>query len=223
VEVSGNLANLISSSAGLSKNENGRYTIAGQEFSQYAKFDLELREYYRISADPSKGNRLVGRLLIGAGLPYGNSAGTGMPYLKQYGVGGPNSVRAYAARQIGPGTYRPENGNELQTSFYDQVGDMRLEGNIEYRQDLFPYVKGAVFMDAGNTWLVNPDPQRPGGEFKVNSFFNQLAIGAGAGIRIDIQFFVIRFDYAFPLRAPYGTPDPEDKPGRLNLAIGYPF
>ena len=221
VEFSGNVANLVASSVGLSKNSRGRYTIAGQEFSQYTKLDLELREYYRISADPSKGNRIVGRLLVGAGLPYGNSAGTGMPYLKQYGVGGPNSVRAFAARSIGPGTYRPTTASDSRTSFYDQVGDLRLEGNIEYRQDLFPYVKGALFMDAGNIWLVNDDPQRPGGKFSTSTFLNQLAVGAGAGIRIDVQFFVIRFDYAFPLRAPAGTPT--NGAGRLNLAIGYPF
>jgi outer membrane translocation and assembly module TamA len=221
VEVSGNLANLISSGTSQPKNDKGRYTIAGEAFSQYTKFDLEFREYFRLSPDPSKGNRLVGRLLIGAGLPYGNSSGSGMPYLKQYGVGGPNSVRAFAARQIGPGTYRPTGGQTDLTSFYDQVGDMRLEGNIEYRQDLFPYVKGALFMDAGNVWLINDDPARPGGQFSPSTFLNQLAVGAGAGIRIDVQFFVIRFDYAVPLRAPYGTPT--DKAGRLNLAIGYPF
>ena len=221
VEFSGNVANLVSTSVGLAKNSRGRYTIAGQEFSQYTKVDLELREYYRLSADPSKGNRLVGRLLIGAGLPYGNSAGTGMPYLKQYGVGGPNSVRAFAARSVGPGTYKPASAADNQTSFYDQVGDLRLEGNIEYRQDLFPYVKGALFVDAGNIWLVNPDPQRQGGQFKANTFLNQLAVGAGAGIRIDVQFFVIRFDLAYPLTAPYGTPD--NQTPRLNLAIGYPF
>jgi hypothetical protein len=223
VEVSGNLANALASSFNLPKSDSGRYTIAGQEFSQYAKFDLELREYYRLSQDPSKGNRFVGRLLVGVGLPYGNSRGAGMPYLKQYGIGGPNSVRAYAARQIGPGTYRPSTTTDVRTSFYDQVGDMRLEGNIEYRQDLFPYVKGAVFLDAGNIWLINDDPQRPGGKFDPSTFLNQLAVGAGVGIRIDVQFFVIRFDYARPLRAPYGTPEGEDKAGRLNLAIGYPF
>ena len=184
---------------------------------------MELREYYRISPDPTKGNRIVGRLLIGAGMPYGNSRGTGMPYLKQYGIGGPNSVRAFAARQIGPGTYRPTDVTDQRTSFYDQVGDLRLEGNIEYRQDIVPYVKGAVFLDAGNVWLVNKDDQRPGGEFSPSTFLNQLAVGTGLGIRIDVQFFVIRFDYAIPLRAPYGTPTGSDKAGRLNLAIGYPF
>ena len=223
VEVSGNLAALLSSSIG-TKNDEGKYTIGNQVFSQYAKLDLELREYYRISADPAKGNRVVGRLLVGVGRPYGNS--NVLPYLKQYGIGGPNSIRAYAARQIGPGSYKPT-GADATNSFYDQVGDMRLEGNLEYRQDLFPYVKGALFVDAGNIWLVNDDPTRPGGKFSPSTFLNQLAVGAGAGIRIDVQFFVIRFDYAIPVRAGYGTPTDANgnvnRTGRLNLAIGYPF
>jgi outer membrane translocation and assembly module TamA len=221
-EVSGNVANAISSAVVGEKTPTEYYTIAGQRFAQYAKFDLELREYYRISANPTSGNRIVGRLQIGVGLPYGNSGGGSLPYLRQYGIGGPNSIRAYAARQIGPGSYRPTSTDLAKTfSYYDQVGDIRLEGNIEYRQDLFPYVKGAVFLDAGNIWLVNNDPQRPGGQFQASTFLQQLAVGTGLGLRIDVQFFVIRFDYAIPLRANYGTPD--DKTGRLNLAIGYPF
>jgi outer membrane protein assembly factor BamA len=221
-EVSGNIANAISSAVVGDKSPTEYYTIAGQRFAQYAKFDLELREYYRISANPTSGNRIVGRLQIGVGLPYGNSGGGSLPYLRQYGIGGPNSIRAYAARQIGPGSYRPTSTDLANSfSYYDQVGDIRLEGNLEYRQDLFPYVKGAVFLDAGNIWLVNNDPQRPGGQFQASTFLQQLAVGTGVGLRIDVQFFVIRFDYAIPLRANYGTPD--DKSGRLNLAIGYPF
>ncbi len=218
LEVSGNLASLVAGGLG-QRTDAGRLTLAGQEFSQYAKLDLELREYYRLSADPTKGNRLVARALIGVGAPYGNS--TVLPYLRQYGVGGPNSVRAFAARGIGPGAYRTP--TESRTSFYDQVGDLRLEGNLEYRQDLIPYLKGALFVDAGNIWLFNPDPTRPGGEFRANTFLQQLAIGYGAGLRVDIQFFVIRLDYALPLRAGYGTPTTAEKSGRLNLAIGYPF
>jgi outer membrane protein assembly factor BamA len=219
-EVSGNIANAVSSAVVGEKSPTEYYTIAGQRFAQYAKFDLELREYYRISANPTSGNRIVGRLQIGVGLPYGNSGGGTLPYLRQYGIGGPNSIRAYAARQIGPGSYKPA-PSDIVSNYYDQVGDLRLEGNIEYRQDLFPYVKGAVFLDAGNIWLVNNDPQRPGGQFQASTFLQQLAVGTGVGLRIDVQFFVIRFDYAIPLRANYGTPD--DKTGRLNLAIGYPF
>ena len=240
VEVSGNVAQAIASSIGTAKGPTGGYTILGQEFSQYTKFDLELREYFRLSQDPAKGNRLVGRLQAGVGLPYGNSKV--LPYPKQYGVGGPNSVRAFAARGIGPGTYHPTSTEQLNNKFYDQVGDIRLEGNLEYRQDLVPYVKGALFVDAGNIWLMNQDPGRPtlgadgqpdgkNGQFKASTFLKELAIGAGAGIRIDVQFFVIRFDYAFPLRAPYGAPTKPngdgttspDKAGRLSLAIGYPF
>ncbi|WP_375417269.1 BamA/TamA family outer membrane protein [uncultured Hymenobacter sp.] len=239
LEGSGNLAAALSNLSGAQKITNeagfGSYTLFGQQFSQYTKLDLELREYYRLSANPAVGNRLVARLQAGIGLPYGNSRV--LPYLRQYGIGGPNSIRAFAARQLGPGTYRPE-GSTIVNNYYDQVGDLRLEGNVEYRQDLFPYVKGAVFVDAGNIWLVNPDPSRPttdengqpdgrNGQFKPSTFFKELAVGAGVGLRIDVQFFVIRFDYAFPLRAPYGKPlDQNGKPdtaGRLNLAIGYPF
>ena len=220
VEVSGNLASAVSNALGTSRTD-GRYTVFGQPFSQYTKFDLELREYFRISQNPTSGNRIVARLQAGIGLPYGNSRDRSLPYLRQYGIGGPNSIRAFAAREIGPGTYRPAVATGTALTYYDQVGDIRLEGNLEYRQDLVPYLKGAVFVDAGNIWLANSDPDRPGGQFKASNIFNQLAVGAGAGLRIDVQFFVIRFDYAFPLLAPYGTP--ANKNGRLNLAIGYPF
>ncbi|WP_158011068.1 BamA/TamA family outer membrane protein [Hymenobacter lapidarius] len=229
IEGSGNVAQALATSIKTPEGPSGGKTLLGQEYSQYLKLDLEVREYYRISPDPASGNRIVARLLAGIGNPYGNSRV--LPYPKQYGIGGPNSVRAFAARGVGPGIYVPNTPGQTVNQFYDQVGDIRLEGNLEYRQDLFPYVKGAVFVDAGNIWLVNPDPGRPGGEFKMNSFLNQLAVGYGAGIRIDVQFFVIRFDYALPLRAPYGTPTKlnddgtrsPDKTGRLNLAIGYPF
>ncbi|MDO7850327.1 translocation and assembly module lipoprotein TamL [Hymenobacter convexus] len=230
VEGSGNLAQGIVSSSGAKKNDNGKYTIGGQEYSQYLKFDLEMREYYRISQNPTSGNRIVARLQAGIGTPYGNS--DVLPYPKQYGIGGPNSVRAFAARGIGPGTYKPATGEQTLNSFYDQVGDIRLEGNIEYRQDLVPYLKGALFLDAGNIWLANPDPGRQtfgadgqpdgkNGQFRPSTFLKELAVGAGAGLRVDVQFFVLRFDYAFPLSTPTGPPD--NQTGRFNLAIGYPF
>ncbi|GAA4051659.1 BamA/TamA family outer membrane protein [Hymenobacter glaciei] len=228
IEGSGNLAQGIASSFSFPKTD-GKYTIGSQQYSQYLKFDLEVREYYRINPNPASGNRIVARLQAGIGQPYGNS--DVLPYPKQYGIGGPNSVRAFPARGAGPGTYKPAAGDQTLNQFYDQVGDIRLEGNVEYRQDLFPYVKGAVFLDAGNIWLANPDLDRPGvnadgqpdgtnGQFKLSSFAKQLAVGGGVGIRIDVNFFVIRFDYAMPLREPSGK---TGGPGRLNLAIGYPF
>ncbi len=218
IESAGLLASGLSRLGGLGgEGEQGR-ELLGQEYSQYAKVDLELRNYYRVTSNPTSGNKIASRLLIGVGRPYGNS--DVMPYLKQYGIGGPNSVRAFAPREIGPGSYRPAQ-SELGTRFYDQVGDIRLEGNLEYRQDLFPYVKGALFVDAGNVWLVNEDSTRLGGQFKPGSFFKELAVGAGAGIRIDIQFIVIRLDAAVPVRVPYGGSPSRSM--RLNLGIGYPF
>ncbi|WP_449272047.1 BamA/TamA family outer membrane protein [Hymenobacter humi] len=181
MEVSGNVASALGNAFGMSQNSEGRYTVFKQPFSQYTKFDLELREYYRISADPASGNRIVARLQAGIGLPYGNSRDRSLPYLRQYGIGGPNSVRAFAPREIGPGTYKPVQNTDNVISYYDQVGDIRLEGNVEYRQDLVPYLKGAVFVDAGNIWLVNPDPDRPGGQFKASNIFNQARRGRRRG------------------------------------------
>ncbi|WP_345115388.1 BamA/TamA family outer membrane protein [Hymenobacter algoricola] len=230
VEVSGNLAYLASSLTGQTKQRNKdgseAYAVLGQQFSQYTKVDLELRNYFRTSPNPTSGNKIATRLLIGSGLPYLNS--TVLPYLKQYGIGGPNSVRAFPARGIGPGTYMPTTTRQEATNFYDQVGDLRLEANAEYRQDLFPYVKGALFVDAGNIWLVNEDPKRRGGQFSPSTFFNELAVGAGAGIRIDVQFFVIRFDVAVPVRYPDGRTSNVDGSARssapvFNIAIGYPY
>lgn len=256
LQLSGNLAYLLQNLSGVSKttNDDGTraYSLFGQQYSQYTQVNLEFRNYYRTSSNPTSGNKIATRLLIGAGVPYLNSST--MPYLKQYGIGGPNSVRAFNARGIGPGTYRPTDAqNESNSGFYDQVGDIRIEANAEYRQDLFPYVKGALFVDAGNVWLVNGDPSRPtydengnpdgeNGQFKFNTFLKQLAIGAGAGIRIDVQFFVIRLDAAYPLVYPYKnstfTVPSTTVPGqldniranetgykaiKLNIGIGYPF
>ncbi|OON68174.1 BamA/TamA family outer membrane protein [Hymenobacter sp. CRA2] len=233
LELAGNLASVLSNGTSTAADGRTQKEIFGQAFSQYAKVDLEFRNYYRISQNPTSGNRFATRLLVGLGMPYGNSRV--LPYLKQYGIGGPNSVRAFGARYIGPGGYVPQTDDQINNRFYDQVGDIRLEANAEYRQDLFPYVKGALFVDAGNIWLANSDPERKDAEFKPGSFLTQLAVGAGAGIRIDIQFLVIRLDYAVPMLVPYkrsdipqGKEDLFPKPGkltdgRLNLAIGYPF
>ncbi|MDQ2773148.1 MAG: BamA/TamA family outer membrane protein, partial [Bacteroidota bacterium] len=127
VEGSGNLAQALATTVKTPEGPSGGHTILGQEYSQYLKFDLELREYYRVSPDPTSGNRIVARLLAGVGNPYGNSRV--LPYPKQYGIGGPNSVRAFAARGIGPGTYAPTSASQTVNQFYDQVGDIRLEGN----------------------------------------------------------------------------------------------
>ncbi|HEX8038461.1 MAG TPA: BamA/TamA family outer membrane protein, partial [Chryseosolibacter sp.] len=159
---------------------------------------------------------------------------------------GSNSVRAFPARTIGPGTYNvnetvpsPANPEQTQNTryFIDQRGDIKLEGNAELRFDIVRFLKGAVFVDAGNIWLMRDDPMRPGGTFRKDLFLSELAVGTGAGLRFDFNFFLLRFDLAFPLRKPYLPPgerwvldkidlaSPSWRSDNLilNIAIGYPF
>jgi outer membrane protein insertion porin family len=222
MDVAGNLLNGLSN---LSNSESGK--VFGLEYAQYAKVDLDVRYYYR----PAVEHTIATRLWAGMGVPIGNSLS--LPYIKQFFSGGPNSVRAFRIRSIGPGTYRPDPTST--SSFFDQSGDIRLEGNVEYRFPIFSFLKGALFMDAGNIWLWNENEALPGGKFGKD-WFKELAVGTGIGLRVDVQFFVIRFDLASPLRYPY-LPEGErwgnnwdigSKTWRrdnlnLNFAIGYPF
>jgi outer membrane protein assembly factor BamA len=222
IDLAGNLLNGINS---LTNKDQGKFL--GLQYAQYAKFDLDLRYYFR----PAKGHTIATRVLAGAGFPFGNSVS--LPYTKQFFSGGPHSVRSFRIRSIGPGTYKPENFDV--NSYFDQSGDIRFEGNIEYRFPIVSILKGALFMDAGNIWLMNENEALPGGKF-TKSWAKELAVGTGIGLRIDIQFFVIRFDFATPLRVPY-LPEGErwsnsfdigSKSWRrqnliFNFAIGYPF
>lgn len=165
------------------------------------------------------------------GIPYGNSLS--LPYVKQYFSGGPNSVRAFRIRSLGPGTFRPSEFNI--GSYFDQSGDIRLEGNLEYRFPIVSIVKGGLFADAGNIWLAKENSALPGGKFS-SDWFKELGVGVGFGLRVDIQFFVIRLDLATPIRKPHlpenerwgNSFDFRDKTWRrenlvFNFAIGYPF
>ncbi|MFD2433011.1 BamA/TamA family outer membrane protein [Mesonia maritima] len=179
------------------------------------KADVDFRYHYKLD---DSGQKLVGRLFGGVGLPYGNS--DALPFVKQYFAGGAYSVRAFQIRSLGPGTYDPESNDN--SSYFDQAGDIRLEGNLEYRFPIVQYVNGAVFADAGNVWLIQENEAIPGGKFSSN-FINELGVGTGIGLRIDIQGFVIRFDLAAPLKRPaYNWEFEYDQPV-FNFAIGYPF
>jgi outer membrane protein assembly factor BamA len=199
------------------KEADGRNSFLGLAYAQYAKGDIDVRYHYKLN---DKGHVLVGRLFGGLGYSYGNS--DALPFVKQYFSGGPYSVRAFRIRGLGPGNYEPTDAEGL-GSFFDRAGDIRLEANAEYRFPLFNYVKGAFFADAGNVWLLRENEDLNGqGEF-TRDFMNELGIGAGFGIRIDIQGFVIRFDLAAPMKKPAKSFDFQyDKPV-LNFAIGYPF
>lgn len=176
----------------------GPYSFFGQAYSQYVRPTVDFRYYF----DISKRSKIATRVTTGVGYAYGNSRF--MPYIKQFAVGGSNSLRAFPARSVGPGTYNFLAGNDT-TFFIDQRGDIKIEGNIEYRFDIYKAVKGALFVDAGNIWLIKNDTLRPGGKFEFNQFHRQLAVGTGFGLRFDFSFFVLRFDLAFPIRKAYTT------------------
>ncbi|MEO5563198.1 MAG: BamA/TamA family outer membrane protein [Chitinophagaceae bacterium] len=224
IDVSGNVAGLLS---GANAKQNDPKFIFNAQFAQYLKLESDLRYYAPIS----EGAVLANRIIVGVGLPYGNSLE--LPFIKQFFVGGNNSIRAFRSRSVGPGTYLPLQNN---TFLPDQSGDIKLEMNTELRMRLAGIVHGAVFVDAGNIWLFNETPEKPGAKFN-SSFLSELAVGAGVGLRFDISFLVLRFDVAFPLRKPYLTPgnrwvinqldllSPGWRKNNLvyNLGIGYPF
>ena len=172
------------------------------------------------------------RVFAGVAKPFGNSLI--MPYSKQFFSGGPNSLRAFQINSVGPGTYDQKHDT---LGILQLGGDIKLETNIEYRFNIYSYFKGALFVDAGNVWLQKSNPANIGSPFAFNSFMNELAVGAGVGLRVDVSFFVLRFDLAMPLRKPWlvdNTPwvinqidfsNPTWRSNNLvlNIAIGYPF
>jgi outer membrane protein assembly factor BamA len=207
------------------------YEIFGTTYSEYYKFDIDLRHYYNTIDQTAS---LASRLILGIGVPYGNSAT--MPYVKQFYIGGSNSVRAFTAGGLGPGSYKIPDSIAAK-SFIDQAGDIKLEANTEYRFPIISIVRGALFVDAGNIWLLREDPARPGSQFSGKTFLDEIAVGTGFGLRLDLSFFILRFDLAFPLRIPYlpqgerwvtnkidfGSPSWWKNNLVLNIAIGYPY
>lgn len=193
--------------------------IFGANFNQYIKIENEIRFFHKTGPN----SKFASRLLVGIGLPYGNS--TQLPYSQQFFIGGPNSLRGFQARTIGPGSYvvQVAPGN----FFPDQSGDIKIEANIEYRPKLFSIVYGALFVDAGNIWLKNSNGLQPGAVFTKN-FLNDMAVDAGFGLRFDLTVLVLRTDLGVPLRYPYSRPGKKEwdinfRYSVFNLAIGYPF
>lgn len=228
VDFSGNIAGLIT---GANAKKGKTVNLFGTPFSQYVKMEGDLRYYRKIGLKSTWANRID----VGIGIPYGNS--TQLPYIKQFFIGGNNSLRGFRSRSVGPGTYFPMTTTHKPSSLIpDQTGDLKLEMNTEFRPHISGPLYGAVFLEGGNIWLVNDTTytQKPGSQFS-SKFFSQLAVDAGVGIRLDITLFVIRFDVAFPLRKPWVVPpsvirdinfsDPAWRRQNLvyNLAIGYPF
>jgi outer membrane protein assembly factor BamA len=198
--------------------------------AQYIKTDVE----YRFTRKFTLIENLVSRLAFGIVDAYGNSSVA--PFTKQFFIGGPTSLRGFEFRSVGPGRYKSNTESGFANPI-DQSGDIRILLNTEYRFNLFSIFRGAVFFDAGNVWLFQNDPDRPGGQFKLNSFFKELAWNTGFGLRADIDYIAVRLDFGIPLYEPYETvgerwiyQSPEVGLGSwlsknivLSAGIGYPF
>ncbi len=225
LEASGNLATAI---LGLGSNSDSVINIAGIPLAQYSRVQTDFRYYF----NRTKEDSWVFRFATGVGLPYGNSAT--LPFIKQFSSGGPSSVRAWRIRRLGPGSFEAVNAAE-QNVFIDQTGDIQLEANVEYRFPIYKLVKGAFFIDAGNIWLLEEDPTRPGGKIE-RDFMREIAIGTGVGLRLDFSFFVFRTDFGFRIKdpaiegrdswllsRPQNYLDNFSRNTEFNIAIGYPF
>ncbi|QBO57393.1 translocation and assembly module lipoprotein TamL [Chryseobacterium salivictor] len=224
-DLAGTITGLVSGADAKAGKQKELFNIP---FSQYAKMEHDFR-YYRKVNDKST---IATRFIAGIGYPYGNSMT--MPYVKQFFVGGSNSIRSFRARTLGPGSYDPRIQNA--SFFFDQSGDIKLELNAEYRANIYKFLNAAVFADAGNVWLVNEDLTRPGGKFSKD-FVKEIAVGAGVGLRLDFSILILRLDLAMPLRIPYyeegdrwtfnkidfGSSAWRKDNLILNIAIGYPF
>ncbi len=197
-------------------------TFLNNRYSQFVKLTTELIGYKSMD----RNNQLAIRVMGGIGYAYGNSKV--MPYSEQFYIGGANSIRAFQVRSIGPGSYHPV---ATKYSYLDQTGDIKLEGNLEYRFTIYENFKGACFVDVGNVWLLRSEEQRPGGKFNLKGLAKELALGTGVGVRYDFSFIVVRADLGIPIHAPYDTGKSgyyniNDKFWKglvLNIAIGYPF
>ncbi|WP_188461775.1 translocation and assembly module lipoprotein TamL [Bizionia arctica] len=197
-------------------------TFLGLAYAQYAKANLDLHYHFNFG----KEQVIAARLFGGYGLAYGNSEV--VPFVKQYYSGGPYSVRAFNIRSLGPGTFNSDMDTSLNSNdYFDKTGNIKLEANLEYRFPIVSFFKGAVFVDAGNIWNSVENPVYYGADKFTSDFMSELGMGAGVGLRVDIQSFVIRFDLAAPFHNPalpkgerynFDVANPI-----LNFAIGYPF
>jgi len=222
-EQSGNLLRWGFEKSNAQLDELGGYEIFNTRFAQYLKTTIDAR-YYR----NFKKSQIVYRMFAGIGIPQKNFS-EALPFEKAFFAGGANGIRAWKSRTLGPGGYYDSN------KAFDKTGDIRIEFNAEARFDIIDWIEGAIFADLGNVWLLNPDSLRTNGHFQLRrSLPRELALGGGIGLRMDLDFFLIRLDFAIPLHNPALTAgnrwifssqdaiDEEFKP-QFVLGIGYPF
>jgi outer membrane protein assembly factor BamA len=223
VETAGNILNGLSRAFDFKKNSNGQYTLFNIAYAQYAKFDFDFTHLLRFD----NSNSLAMHLGFGIAWPYGNS--TILPFEKRYFSGGANSVRGWSVRELGPGNFK---GTDGRIDFINQTGDMKLDMNLEYRTSLFWKFDGAAFIDAGNIWTLRNYAEQPGGQFKINEFYKQIAMAYGVGLRLNFSYFIIRFDMAMKAINPAYETEKEhyaifhpnlSRDFDFHFAVGLPF
>lgn len=223
IETAGNLLNSLSAGLNFSRNQDGQHTLFGIAYAQYAKFDFDYT--HLISFD--EHNSLALHTDFGIAYPYGNSKV--LPFEKRYFSGGANSVRGWSVRELGPGSYRGKNGR---IDFINQTGDMKFDLNAEYRTYLFWKFNAAAFIDAGNIWTLRNYPDQPGGQFRWNKFYKQIAVAYGLGLRLNFGYFILRFDMGMKAINPaysnndehYAIFHPDfSRDFTFHFAVGMPF
>lgn len=222
IESAGLLMAGISRLAGIHRNAEGMYVLGNIPYSQYAKVDFDYAKSFRINEKQS----LALHAAVGVAVPYGNS--TVVPYEKRYFAGGANSVRGWSVRTLGPGSYKGRDGN---IDFINQTGTIKLDLSVEYRAPLFWRFEGAAFIDAGNVWNTRRYQNLDDGLFRFDRFYEQIAVAYGLGLRLNLSYFILRFDGGmkavdpaatgrdhYPLLSPRFARD-----FALHFAVGLPF
>lgn len=223
IEFAGNGLNLLGRPLKFQKKD-GVYQIFGLPFAQYVKGEINYSVLYR----PNRYHSLANRVFLGIGYPYGNSRA--LPFEKRFYEGGANGVRAWHARDLGPGSYK-----DTHFAFPNQTGDLKFELNFEYRSWFFWKFESALFLDMGNIWAIHQADERPGAVFAWDRFYKEIAIGYGIGLRLNLGFFLIRLDMGVKLYDPsivegsanaHWIPierDYESSDMTLHFGVGYPF
>lgn len=220
-EMAGNLLYALSAMTGAEKGDDGRYSLFGIDYAQFVKADVDFSKTLVLD----NRNKLAFHVGVGVGYPYGN--GKMLPFERSYFSGGANSVRGWSVRSLGPGSMPIDSVR----SFADQVGDIRLDLNVEYRTKLFWKFEMAAYVDAGNIWTFHKTPGRPDGNFDFSRFYKEIAVSYGLGLRLDFDFFLVRFDTGMKAYNPQQTgqkrwallhPNFKDN-FAWNFAVGYPF
>ena len=223
-ESSGNLLDLSFRALGAKKSESGQYKILGNPFAQYVKGDVDFSETMSLNAKSS----LAFHVGLGVAYPYGNSSI--MPFEKRYYAGGPNSVRGWSTRYLGPGSFRQTEADD-KVNLTTHTGDINFIMSAEYRYKMIKWLEPAFFVDCGNIWTIKDYPNQPGGFFRWNSFYKELAVGTGVGLRFDLSFLILRIDGGTKVYDPARESGSRFaflkgnfwKNSAVYLAIGYPF